>query len=47
MIDEYVGRIVVCGKAANDEVKSKKVEDKVRQLYWAFYFGEENSPLER
>ena len=25
MIDEYVGRVVISGKAASDEVQSKKV----------------------
>ena len=47
MLDQYVGKVLVCGKAENDERQMGVVEDKVRDLYWAFYFGENRSPLER
>jgi hypothetical protein len=47
MLDEYVGKVLVCGKAAQEEEAQQAVEDQVMDLYWAFYFGEKRSPLER
>lgn len=46
MIDEYVGKVLVCGKAPNDE-KMVEIHNEVLELYRAFYFGEKISPLER
>lgn len=47
MLDEYVGKVLVCGKAPADGEAQQRVEEKAKELYWTFYFGEKRSPLER
>ena len=47
MMDEYVGKVLVCGKAPKDKKKYLEAENKVKELYRIFYFGEKRSYLER
>jgi hypothetical protein len=39
MLDEYVEKVLVCGKAPMDPEAQKKVEDKAKELYLTYYFG--------
>lgn len=47
MIDEYLTKVLVCGKAPSDPQKQESVEQAVNELYRSFYFGEKTTPLER
>jgi hypothetical protein len=47
MMDAYLSKVLVCGKAPKNEQEYSLVEQQVLELYRAFYFGEKSSVLER
>lgn len=39
MLDEYVGKVLVCGKTPKDPEAQARVENKAQELFKMFYFG--------
>ena len=38
---------MISGRAPQNQEQMDKIEEQVRELYWAFYFGEKTTPIER
>jgi hypothetical protein len=45
MMDAYLSKVLVCGKAPHDEEQYSLAEQQVLSLYRVFYFGEGSSAL--